>query len=94
MFSFSFASANDLENKYTAIPWETYLAMLDYTGWELYFTFCLFIIHLSPVHKAPMVMRQADLVGSLCPRAGNISLRQEMRDDRWSQRDKEVQGDN
>lgn len=32
MFSFSFASANDLENKYTAIPWETYLAMLDYTG--------------------------------------------------------------
>lgn len=32
MFLFSFASANDLENKYTAIPRETYHAVLDHSG--------------------------------------------------------------
>lgn len=56
MFSLSFALANDLENKYTAIPWEPNLAVLDYTGWKLYFTFHLFIIiHISPVPEVPAV---------------------------------------
>lgn len=59
MFSLSFASANDLENKYTAIPWEPDLAMLDYTGWRLYFTFRLFIAHISPVPEVPTVMQHA-----------------------------------
>lgn len=59
MFSLPFASANNLENKYTAIPWEPDLAMLDYTGRKLYFTFHLFIIHISPVHEVPTVMHQA-----------------------------------
>lgn len=59
MFSLSFASANGLENKYTAIPSEPDLAMLCYTGQKLYFTFHLFIIHISPVPEVPTVMHQA-----------------------------------
>lgn len=59
MFSLSFASANDLENKYTAIPWEPDFAALDYAGQKLYFTFYLFIIHVSPVPKVPTMMHQA-----------------------------------
>jgi len=59
MFSLSFASANDLENKYTAIPWEPDLAMVDYTGWKPYFTFHLFIIHIPPVPEVPTVMHPA-----------------------------------
>ena len=59
MFSLSFASANNLENKYTAIPLEPNLTMLDYTGWKLYFTFHLFIIHISSVPEVPTVTHQA-----------------------------------
>lgn len=59
MFSLSFASANDLENKYTAIAREPDLAILDYTGQKLYFTFHLFIIHISPASEVPTVVHQA-----------------------------------
>lgn len=59
MFSLSLASANDLENKYTAIPLEPDLATLDYTGRKLYFTFHLFIIHISPAPEVPAVMHRA-----------------------------------
>lgn len=59
MFSLSFAAANSLQNKYTAIPLEPDLAMLGYTGQKLYFTFHLFIIRISPVPEVPTVMPQA-----------------------------------
>lgn len=80
MFSLSFALANDLENKYTAIPWEPNLAVLDYTGWKLYFICHLFIIiHISPMPEIPAMEHQAQ---PQCPRprAGNLTLRQETTD--------------
>lgn len=80
MFSLSSALANDLENKYTAVPWEPNLAVLDYTGWKLYFTSRLFvIIHISPVPEVLAVKHQAQ---PQCPhpRAQSLTLKQETTD--------------
>lgn len=80
MFSLSFALANDLENKYTAIPWEPNLAVLDYTAWKLYFTFHLLII--IPTSPAPGVPAEKHQAQPQCPRprAGGLTLRQETTD--------------
>lgn len=72
MFWLAFAPANGLENKYTASPWELNLALLDYTGQKLYFTF-----HSSTYYSHPPCACRgasgADPVGSACPRAGSPS---------------------